>query len=83
MSDIKSLKQALIDELNKQIDEGVTVLTKGGEIEQVSVPASVLGVAAKVVKDFAEEAQADENLRAEVDKLDRFLEKRRSGAAIQ
>lgn len=57
MADVKRLKEVLIGHLIKEITEGVTAVDREtGEIVKLSPPPSLLGVAAKVVKDFSEEA---------------------------
>jgi hypothetical protein len=57
---IKRLKEALIDALVKQVEEGAIVMDKEtGEALRVSCPAPVLAVAAKVVKDFNGEITPD------------------------
>lgn len=68
---IERLKQALIDSLVTQVEEGTTILNKDGETEKVSCPASVLAVAAKVVKDFHSEIPPKE-LTVLKDAVDRY-----------
>lgn len=57
MSPVKHLKDTLIAHLIDAIENGVTSVDREtGEIVKLSPPSSLLGVAAKVVKDFSEEA---------------------------
>lgn len=81
MSKVKSLKDALLDELIHQVQDGPTVVDKEtGEPVRISPPASLLSVAAKVVKDFAEEIPKDEVTDEEkVETLGRFLDSKRQG----
>jgi hypothetical protein len=78
MSKVSELKEALLDELLSQVKEGTRVLTKDGDLETVSPPASVLGVAAKVVKDFADELKDNDELVGKAQSLANYLEKRRA-----
>lgn len=76
---IRNLKTALVEELIDQIKEGPAVLNKDGELERVSPPASLLSVAAKVVKDFADEAAEDTTDQRNAESLAAYLSKRRVG----
>lgn len=83
MSKIKDLKERLLDELIRQVSEGPVVVDKDtGEGVRVSPPASVLSVAAKVVKDFSEEIPKEEDEDKKRDTLHRFLEQRKTGRLI-
>lgn len=64
-SKVASLKDALFDELISQVKDGVTIQDKEGEIVRLSVPTATLAVAAKVVKDFADEAKETEVKKSE------------------
>lgn len=59
---IVRLKEALIAELTDQVEHGTRVVNKDGEVEKISTPANVLAVAAKVVKDFSQEAEVDPSI---------------------
>lgn len=73
---VASLKDALLEELENQIVNGVTV-EKDGEVVKLSPGAPVLAVAAKFVKDWADEIDKDAKEREKTDKLAKFLEQRR------
>jgi RecA/RadA recombinase len=77
VSDVKKLKEALVGELLKQFEDGVTIVDKEGEIRTVSVDSKIMGVAAKVIKDFADETRGDEHAKQQAEKLSNFLEKRK------
>lgn len=78
MSKVQVLKEALLDELISQVSEGPVVLDKEtGEAVRVSPPASLLSVAAKVVKDFADEIPKQEDEDKKRDTLMRFMEARK------
>lgn len=77
MSDIKALKDLLIDTIASQIENGITVTTKQGEVVTVDAPAPVLAVAAKVIKDWSHEIDAGTQTGAQIEKLSNYLSKRR------
>ena len=77
---VEQIKQALFDELLDQLNNGVKLENKEGDIVTVSVSAQVLTVAAKVVKDFQKDipnadtvarkdAEVSESLRAYSERL--------------
>ena len=74
---VKVLKDLLVDTLVEQIENGVTVIDKEGGEHVISAPAPVLAVAAKVIKDWAEEAKADTQAGAQVERLANYLAQRR------
>lgn len=51
---VSQLKDALLDELILQVKDGI-VIQKEDEVIRLSPPSAVLAVAAKVVKDLADE----------------------------
>lgn len=77
MSKVSDLKELLFDTLTEQLRDGVTVVTKDGEQITVDVGAPVLAVAAKVIKDWADEAKDDVKAQAQQENLQRFLDRRR------
>jgi hypothetical protein len=80
-SPIGNLKSLLIAELTKQVQEGSEVVTKDGEVVRVSCPASVLSVAAKVVKDFHEEAATADPSVLALDAAVKNYQLRKAGTA--
>ncbi len=78
---VKRLKDALLDELLNQIDNGITAVDKDGEVVKLSVDSRTLTVAAKVVKDFRDDIVDEGAEAAKVEKLDQFLNRRRSVVA--
>jgi hypothetical protein len=83
---VTELRDALLEELISQVRDGITVMDKeSGEPVKISTSAAIMGVAAKVVKDFAHELSADDELRGKAEKLATYLAKRRGGdvASVQ
>lgn len=83
MSKVSELKELLFDTLTEQLKNGVTVVTKEGEEKTVDAGAAVLAVAAKVIKDWADEAKDDEKQAAQSENLQRFLDRRRPDLATK
>lgn len=88
VSKVRQLKDALLDEMLNQFDEGRKVMitdrqTGEQHVETLSVDSKVMTVAAKLVKDFAHEAEEDTQEAERVAKLSTFLEKRRAGRNLQ
>jgi hypothetical protein len=82
-SKVSSLKEALIDTLIDQIENGPVVVDKdSGEVMRVSAPASLLSVAAKVVKDFAHEAEVNKGITEKAEKLQTYLDRRQGIRAV-
>lgn len=77
MSKVRQLKEALLDTLLSQVENGVDRLSKGGEVVHVDADAAILSVAAKVIKDWADEAKDDTVAAAKMDKLGQYLASRR------
>lgn len=78
---VKSLKDALLDALESQITNGVTALDKEGNEVNLPPGAPLLAVAAKFVKDWADEIEKDEADKAKIEKLGQFLNRRRPDIA--
>lgn len=76
-SKVGQLKNLLLDTLTSQIENGVTVIDKEGGEHVVDVGAPVLAVAAKVVKDWADDMKADAHEKEQIDRLSTFLNRRR------
>lgn len=81
MANQAELKDLLFDVVTKQLRDGVTVVTKDGEAIVVDVGAPVLAVAAKLVKDWAHEGEADAKAKEQQENLQRFLNRRRPDLA--
>jgi len=82
-SKVASLKEALVDTLIDQIENGPVVIDKDtGEAVRVSAPATLLSVAAKVVKDFAHEAEVDKGVYEKAERLSTYLERRKGIKAV-
>ena len=73
---ITQLREALLDELLKQVKEGTEVAARDGGTILVSPTSAILSVASKVVKDFADELQDNEELSKKAEKLVNYLDKR-------
>jgi hypothetical protein len=71
---VKRLKEALLDELIDQVENGVTAVDReSGEVVKLSTDSRVLTVAAKVIKDLAADI-GDEGAEAEKARsLEQFL----------
>jgi hypothetical protein len=88
MSSVKELKAALIGELHKQITTGTVIeVEKDGEVTALTVsPApALLSVAAKVVKDFQDEAKVSkpqDEIVAQANEMSDLL-KRYGNRAVQ
>ncbi|SFZ81640.1 hypothetical protein SAMN02983003_0609 [Devosia enhydra] len=74
---VKTLKDALLDSLETQITNGVTALDKEGNEVVLPPGAPLLAVAAKFVKDWADEIEKDAADKEKVEKLAQFLNRRR------
>lgn len=83
MSTVKDLKEALIDKLAEAVENGVDVLDKDGVVHRITAPAPILAVAAKVVKDFADEAKEGDRITGQLDKLSNYLNQRRPDIAAK
>lgn len=77
MTKVSELKDLLLDTLIKQVGEGVDKVTKQGEVVHVDADAPILSVAAKVIKDWADEAKDGSAEAAKMDKLGQYLAARR------
>lgn len=83
-SKVRQLKDALLDELLNQFGGGRKVLVTDREtheqyVDTMSVDSKIMTVAAKLVKDFAHEAEDDAKETERITKLSNFLDKRRAG----
>lgn len=81
MSKVSDLKELLFDTLTSQLRDGVTVVTKEGEAITVDAGAPILAVAAKVIKDWADEAKDDQKAHVQQENLKKFLDRRRPDLA--
>ncbi len=52
MATVSDIRAALLDELHRQLTDGFKTTNEEGEVISLSVPAAVLAVAAKVVKEL-------------------------------
>jgi len=52
MTSVSDIRKALLDELHRQLTDGFKTTNDEGEVITLSVPAAVLAVAAKVVKEL-------------------------------
>ena len=78
---VKSLKDALLDTLETQITNGIVALDKEGNEVNLPPGAPLLAVAAKFVKDWADEIENAEADKEKVEKLAQFLNRRRPDLA--
>ena len=78
MNKVSKLKDSLLDTLIDQIQNGVAVQDKEtGEIVKIPAPATLLSVAAKVVKDFHDEIGQEDKKSATVsDLLARYADRK-------
>lgn len=74
---IGRLKVALIAHLVDAIENGATVVDQEGEVRQLTCPANILAVAAKVVKDFHVEVGTDPSV-GQLDELVKRYQLRKS-----
>lgn len=80
---VADLKTALLETLIDQIENGPVVMDKEtGEPVRISAPSTLLAVAAKVVKDFAHEAEVDKTVTERTEKLASYLERRKGIKAV-
>ncbi len=77
MTKVRQLKDLLLETLISQVENGVDKVTKQGEVVHVDAEAPILAVAAKVIKDWADEAKEDTKTEAQVTKLSNYLAQRR------
>lgn len=81
MANQAELKDLLFEVVTQQLRDGVVVKTKDGEIATVDVGAPVLAVAAKLIKDWADDGAADAKAKEQQENLQRFLNRRRPDLA--
>ena len=85
MSKVAKLKNALLDTLIDQVENGIAVTdAETGEVTRLPAPAQLLSVAAKVVKDFHDEvdlAQREPRVGALSATLARYADKTQPSTA--
>lgn len=78
---VASLKDVLLETLEDQIRNGVVTTNRDGEAITVSAGAPVLAVAAKFVKDWADEIERDGKEAERLESLQQFLNRKRPDIA--